>query len=165
MKNENGITLVSLIVTVIVLIMLAGISVGETYNSLKDVRDNDSLVELGIVRHAITEEYSKNIVLNTNNFVGEKIDNVSKKIDLPIKSNLSETSEEIDDFYTNAQIYSFENLDDYYYRLSPANLENIGIEDSEETYIVNYKTGEVYNETKKTTSSSKLLYLPSTLNN
>ena len=31
------------------------------------------------------------------------------------------------------------------------------------TYIVNYKTGEVYNETKQATSASELLYLPSTV--
>ena len=33
-----------------------------------------------------------------------------------------------------------------YYRLSPTDLEKIGIENSEDTYIVNYITGEVINE-------------------
>ena len=38
----------------------------------------------------------------------------------------------------------------------------MGVGDVKHTYIVNYKTAEVYNETKKVTSDFRLLYLPST---
>ena len=35
----------------------------------------------------------------------------------------------------------------------------LGIKKEEDTFIVNYKTGEVINETKKTTKSGKALYI------
>ncbi len=48
-----------------------------------------------------------------------------------------------------------------YYRLTPTDLEKLKIEsddDTKYTYIVNYSTGEVYNETKQKTSLGKTLY-------
>ena len=37
--------------------------------------------------------------------------------------------------------------------------KELGITDIKDTYIVNYKTGEVYNETQKTTNDGNILYI------
>lgn len=36
-----------------------------------------------------------------------------------------------------------------YYRINNEQFKELGITDIKDTYIVNYKTGEVYNETQK----------------
>ena len=38
-------------------------------------------------------------------------------------------------------------------------LENLGITDEKDIYIVNYKTGEVINKTQKVTNKGKALYV------
>ena len=48
-----------------------------------------------------------------------------------------------------------------YYRLTPKNLTELSILNSEHTYIINYYTGEVYNETKKNTTDGLVLYIKS----
>ena len=49
-----------------------------------------------------------------------------------------------------------------YYRLRKLDLSELGLSSNDVTnssYIVNYSTGEVYNETSKTTKSGKVLYV------
>ena len=47
-----------------------------------------------------------------------------------------------------------------YKRLNKTDLENLGVIGEEDnTYIVNYSTGEVINETVKTTNNGKALYI------
>ena len=46
-----------------------------------------------------------------------------------------------------------------YYRINNEQFKELGITDIKDTYIVNYKTGEVYNETQKTTNDGNILYI------
>ena len=46
-----------------------------------------------------------------------------------------------------------------YKKLSTTDLENLGITKEEDTFIVNYKTGEVINASIKVTKSGKALYI------
>ena len=46
-----------------------------------------------------------------------------------------------------------------YKELSISDLEKLGVTNEEDTFIVNYKTGEVINATKKVTESGKALYV------
>ena len=46
-----------------------------------------------------------------------------------------------------------------YKKLSKDDLEKLGITGEEDTFIVNYNTGEVINETLKVTKSEKALYI------
>ena len=54
--------------------------------------------------------------------------------------------------------------EEYYYKLAPDKLREIGITNTRDTYIVNYKTGEVINESKKKIND-KPLYLIGTNGN
>jgi len=173
-KIEKGITLVSLSITVIVLFILTGIGIGSSYEIIDQVKDDKLIGELGIVNQAITQQYSKAVALNQIKigksesqvifFVGERIENNNNGIDLPVKENIS-LENGVDEFYKKATEFNFDYQEDFYYRLTPDDLDKIGVQNSLDTYIVNYKTGEVYNETRKVTkTSSKLLYLPSQLN-
>ncbi len=168
MKKNEGITLVSLTITVILLLVLAGMGLNVSYITIKDVRNNRLNTELGMVRQAITERYSMAVAVNKANisvsepsvsfWVGEKVE-ASNPIILPERTEII-SNQEVEEFYSKCGIYYYSYQEEFYYRLTPDDLEKIGIAHANYTYVVNYKTGEVYNETKKIDRDSNLLYLP-----
>lgn len=172
-KSEKGITLMVLTVTIIVLLILAGVGLNTGLTSLNDVKSNQLNAELSMVRQAIVERYAEAVAVNQTEklpsealvsfWMGERIENFSE-IQLPEKSSVKE-NEDVNDFYGKTTQYVCKYQEDYYYRLTPENLKQMGIADAEHTYIVNYKTGEVYNETKKVDGNSELLYLPAMTSN
>lgn len=170
MKNNSGVTLISLVVTILILGILAGMAVVSVRTTITDVKDSKFNTELGLVRQAVTEQYSKakNVgqtkTLKSEEqvsfWVGERITDFYD-IDLPEESSIIENSD-VTEFYNMAANYSCEYQEDFYYRLTPDMLKQIGVNDAEDTYVVNYGTSEVYNETQKINSLSELLYLPKT---
>lgn len=158
-KKENGITLASLTMMVIIMFILIGTTVNLVYRGLNDYRDEKLEIELGIVRQAITEKYRKYIDLKIENaneyFVGEIIDVGDLK--LPTESK---DSDNLIKFVKMNPTYESE----CYYRITPSDMENLNIRDVEDTYIVNYSTGEVYNETKKVNSKKEPLYIRGVVN-
>lgn len=186
-KKEKGITLISLSVTVIILLILAGTGMTVVYTGINEVKDNKLQTELGIVRQAIMEQYGlaqavqKTKVLASEPavsfWVGDRID-PSDPIYIPTNDSINPEDQNAQIFIdkvTNRVTPTYQ--EEFYYRLNAEQLKQIGvgnktvIKDDEETetgvskytYIVNYSTGEVYNETKKVTSTHNLLYLPSTV--
>ena len=168
MKKNNGVTLISLVITILVLGILAGVAIVSTRTTVNDVKDSQFNTELGIVRQAITEQYGKAMAVKqvkvpvseepVSFFVGERITDFYD-IDLPEQSSIIANAD-VNEFYNNMTSYSCEYQEDFYYRLSPAVLEQIGINDTQDNYIVNYSTGEVYNESEQVNSLDELLYLP-----
>ena len=79
-KSQKGITLVALVVTVIVLLILAGIGIGELSNNNEDItqtKDTMSLAELNKVQQVVIENYLKYIQIKNEHIltgVGQKID-------------------------------------------------------------------------------------------
>ena len=148
--REEGITLVSLVITVIVLIILAGVGVYAGVQSIREASSDKLESELGMVQHAVFQQYYSYTVSKDGKYiVGEPV-NISE-IDA-IESEMGITmqkGEEIEDLP----------IGEKYYRLTPTLLESIGIEGSEDTYIVDYSTGEVLNETVKKTVTGIVLYL------
>lgn len=153
-KNENGITLVALVITIIVIAILAGISLNLGLDSINSTKDRQLKAELQIIEQAIMIEYTKAVQLDNieegvvpNNFTGELISGVPS-----IALNNGNTW-----FFADKpeQAVGYKS----YFRLTPEHLVNLEIENSEYTYIVNYYTGEVYNETKQVTSTGEDLYI------
>ena len=146
-KNE-GITMVSLVVTIIVMLIIAGISVGGAIRGHRETEDVAEMSELNMVQHIILERYTKTKLT---------------KEDLPGTSFTSQA--DLDAIIDAIELASGEEIQlkdsDYsnYKRLNQADLEDLGISKEEDIYIVNYKTGEVINETKKITNSGKVLYI------
>lgn len=168
MKKNNGITLMALIITVVVMTILTGVGFELTYTEIKKVKDSRLQSELGIIKQAVTEQYFKAVTLNKTTqlateaqdpiWIGERVTSDSPIL-LPVRENLDETDESIA-FYEKVNNHVVVYQEDCYYRLSPSDQAGMGITDSKDVYIVNYGTGEVYNESEKITSAFQLLYLP-----
>lgn len=151
-KNEKGITLVALVITIVVTIMLASITMTLGMDSVNSTKDRKLQSELQMVGQATITEYSKALELNyikedgtiPANFIGENIDISS--ISLPGGKSWALSSSEAVGYKS-------------YFRLSPEKLKELEILNSEHTYIINYYTGEVYNETKEKASNGEALYI------
>ena len=136
MKKNRGITMVALVITIVVLLIIAGISIGAGNNAIKN-----SKFRLGTSFNKATEEEKTNRV-NTakSEFTGEEI--VDGNI---FNNNTKITTEKIKEDNTN-------NI--YYYKLSTQNLMDMGLknvksDEKDGYYIVKYdlknSTIEIYN--------------------
>ena len=112
-----------------------------------------------MIQHAILERYTKS-KLTHEELPGTNI----------AKTEVEKTIQEINNL-ANTNI-SLKGNDGNYKELSQTDLENLGITDEKDIYIVNYKTGEVINnkeekneevktgqETQKVTNKGKALYV------
>lgn len=151
-NSEKGITIVALTITVIVLIILASISIEWGIDSIKQSEDSKLETELNMMQHAILETYTKNMVQSqviSQELPGERIDDYEKVQELVEDSITLEISD-----YNNIDEYS------YYYKFNTEeDFSKIGVKNSKDTYIVNYKTGEVVNITTPKKSDGTLLYI------
>lgn len=153
-KNEKGITLVALVITIMVLLVLAGIGINLGFDSVKKARDTKLASELNMVQHAILETYTKYQVqaqVVEQDLPGTKITDYGQ---VELKAF------EFTDLLKVTSYTENMNNDEYYYELSTASdFKTLGITENEDTYIVNYKTGEVMNITTPKKSDKVLLYV------
>lgn len=160
-KSQNGITLIALVVTIIVLIILASIGIGELSNNKEDVaqtKNTIALSELSKVQQVIIENYLKYVQLKNDSVltnVGTKIEEVEEYNE--INNKLKQISE--DNF--SLSVPFSEDVDKSYYKLSGENLKALGLENihNNDVYVVNYSTGEVFNYTQKKTATGEVLYV------
>lgn len=143
-RKEKGISLVALTVTIIILMIIAGISIGGSIIGVRETEESTQISELTIIQHAILERYTSSI-LTKEELPGTVIE----------KSEVQKIIDEINEICK--EDITLKGTE--YKRLTEQDLKNIGIENEEYTYIVNYKTGEVINESIKTTESKKALYV------
>ncbi|MCX4302448.1 MAG: hypothetical protein OSJ66_00320 [Clostridia bacterium] len=150
-KNEKGITLVALILTIIITIMIAGITINLGMDSINSTRDRKLQAELEMVGQATITEYSKAMELGyikegstqiPQNFIGTPTSNPEA---LPTGTWALSDSEAVG--YKS------------YFVLNPQALEKLEILNSNHTYIINYYTGEVFNQTKQKSSQGQTLYI------
>ena len=137
MKNNKGITIVVLVITIVILLILAGISLGSgntiiKNSKLENIKTNMLLIEgkgkiyvekasfdLGTTIDSQTqEEKGKRIEKAKSELVGEEI-----VVDENSENNIFSNNINI----TNAQIQADNTNYIYYYKLSTENLENMGI--------------------------------------
>lgn len=146
LKNCKGITIVSLVVTVVVLLIVTMVSINFGITGINETNDAKLTSELQMVQHAILEQYTKyKTTKDTVYLVGNKITDAEVN---QIANELGIVLVDIPDTYSNQD----------YYRLDKASLTAIGIQDSSDEYIINYISGEVINITKKKTSENVPLY-------
>ena len=160
LKNNKGITMVALVVTIIVILILAGISIGQgdkaiKISQLENLRTNMLLIQTK----------SKEYLENANFNLGTNIDNVTEEEKTnrvnKAKENLKGT--EITDgniFDGNINITTEQITQDntnyiYYYKLTTEDLEKMGLKNVESNdkkgwYIVKYDIkndeAEIYNQ-------------------
>ena len=147
-KDNKGITLISLGLIILLLLIISSITIYTGINEIRNAEEIKEISELEMVSHAVFQRYTNYIKTNNNSFlIGQKLNNdeinqISSQLGVSLVLIPSSYSEEIK----------------AYYRLNPEDLKQIGINDSQDTYIVNYLTGEAINETKKKTDTGKVLY-------
>lgn len=148
MESNKGITLISLVITMIVLLILGGISLTVGNNMIEEAQDKKLTSELNMVQHAILEQYAKYKTTKDTSYI-----KVGNKMELAEVKNIANSIGielvNIPDSYSNKD----------YYKLDKLSLLKIGIENTEDEYIVNYISGEAINNTKKYTSDNKALYV------
>lgn len=158
-KSQKGITLVALVVTVIVLLILAGIGIGELSNNNEDItqtKDTMSLAELNKVQQVVIENYLKYIQIKNEHIltgVGQKIDEEKYN---EINNKLKQISN--NEFHL---IDFSDNTDESYYMLNGDDLKSLGLQNihNNDVYVVNYSTGEVFNYTQQKNASGDILYI------
>lgn len=145
-KEEKGITIVSLVITVIVLLIISAVGVNMGINGINSVKDSKLSGELQMVQHAVLEQYTKyKTTRNSVYLVGTKI---TKEETLDLANEMGVILVNIPDTYSNKD----------YYKLDKKALEQIGVEDATDEYVVNYISGEVMNITVKKTTNNSPLY-------
>lgn len=130
LTSDKGITLATLVITIIVLLILAGVTITIGSFSTDSYKDNILESEIMMVQTAIHNQYEKYLT--------------TKDKDLLVGTKCDENGNE--------------NTNGEYNLLKPKDLEEIGMENPKDTYIVNYKTGEVINKTS-TKSDGTILQL------
>lgn len=151
LKENKGITIVALVVTIVILLILASVTINGVIQGRDEAKENKLLSELSMVQHAVTQRYTKyELTKDRDVLVGTKIQ-TSTLENVPNTINWKVT-----------QFDEINNPEREYYRVNKSDLVKLGLSGDDKTdssYVVNYFTGEVYNETSKQTKSGKVLYL------
>ena len=155
LKSQKGITLMALVITIIVLLIIAGIGIGEIAGNTGDIKQTEdvlALSELKKIQQAVLENYIKYKQLgNGNLFIGDSVEN-------------SIAQQELDEIKPGESLKANtqdNNLENKYYKLTAGKLKLLGLNNinNKDEYIVNYSTGEVFNITKKKTAQNEALYI------
>ena len=151
LKENKGITIIALVVTIVVLLILASVTINGVIQGVDESEENKLLSEISMVQNAITQRYTKyKLTKDRDMLVGTRIQ-TSTLEDVPNTITWKVT-----------QFDETNNPEKEYYRLSKLDLSKLGLsgdDKSHSSYVVNYSTGEVYNETSKQTKSGKVLYV------
>lgn len=170
-KSENGVTVAILAVTIVVLIIILGISLSYGTGSLKQTTDRKTQGELEMVQQAVANKY---MLLLTQKNDG-KIPSTTITADVKKESDTERPDELIGTRLATTNFittYGFTDVtplvnyssttvpltfERYYYSLDESDLKTLGIEKNNEndrnsikrTFIVNYGTGEVFDTANK----------------
>lgn len=161
LKNNKGITLMALIITIIVLSIITVIGIGASTGmrgNINESKEAMTTTELSKIQQAVLENYVKYKQMNQERFLkGEKIsydDALEEFNQLGLDSN------------QKLKVASYNITTDtdpslFYYELNKMHLKEMGLQNinNDDKYIVNYSSGEVFNITKKKTSSGTVLYV------
>lgn len=153
-KKEKGITMIALVITIIVLLILATITITTGVINTKGTKDVVLEAELKMIHHAVLERYTKwKVTKKDDALVGKAIENSQKVQEILDKTT---SGEKVKVNYDSLEGIPIENR---YYEMDEKDLEQIGVKKAKYNYIVNYRTGEVINKTKLKTSAGNPLYI------
>ena len=163
MKNNRGITLIALAITIIVITIIASVGTYSGVQALRDSKENAQLSEVGMGQQAVLQNYTKYKTTGNDEYlVGTAITNYDEVTNVINELN-SKSSETINlkldySYYYYAGHGGMDGNQYYYYELNAEDLKKLGITQEEDVFIVNYATGEVINKTLLVTRTGKTLY-------
>ena len=134
LKNNKGVTVISLIIVVIILVLLASITVYEA-NGLIAMTKKQSIATNLLLIQAKVRIINEQVVF-------EKDEN--KKQELLVGTKLSDDQQTLNSL-KEKQVIPSDDTGEKYYRLSQNDLNNMGLEaiDASDGYVVNYETEEI----------------------
>ena len=135
MKKEQGITLVSVVVMIVILAIIASLSIitsTRTVNEAKDLKKEENIVMIQAVVNRVGAK------LETAGYLTPADTKIYGK-----RLNDSIISELIGGAGGSYSMVNGENIEDWYV-LEQDDLEEMGVSYVNESYFVNYHTGEVY---------------------
>lgn len=133
MRNNKGITIVTLVITIVILLIIAGVSVEIGNISVTAYKDNILESEAKEVQSVAISQYQKYLAVKDKSILlGKKCDE---------NGNETENGE--------------------YYLLDINVLQELGMDKPKDTYIVKYSTGEVINKTTPQNSKGEAIHLRS----
>ena len=129
-KNQKGLTLISLIVMIVVLLILAVVTYKTVNINQEEAKGHTLESEIKMVQNAVLQRKTEADLTRTSydDLPGE---NISK--------------EEVQQIMSDNVL---KGEDGEYKSLTPDTIQELGISSTEDTYIVNYRTGEVINQSK-----------------
>lgn len=149
MRKENGITIIVLVITIIVLMIIAGISINEGGKSINMSKLENLKTNMLLIK-AKAKEYAE----NANFKLGTNIDSLSsedkdKRIETALKELTGEKVSEADyNILENIKI-DISNIPEYvyYYKLTDDNLKQLGLGsiklEKDEFYIIEYNIKDI----------------------
>lgn len=140
MKNNKGITMISLVIIIIVLLILAGISITTGTINIKETNQNKYQIDIGIIYNAICQRYT------TVSLTGEELPG----------QKLTSTSSEIKEFEKATGLTVASGDEGEYYKLNKEDMVKLGIDNAIDEYIVNYKKGQVLNLSRYLENGEKI---------
>ncbi len=166
-EKNGGVTLVVLVITIIVLLILAGITLNFGLSTIYEVTDDRTGTELAMVEQALVQQYTLLITQNQDDRIATEIsENVlleddTDRPEILIGTRIADVST-LNSYGFAKYIVDYINTSDmtyeeYYYLLDQSDLEALGVkynseedqENQERSYIVNYSTGEVFDIVNK----------------
>ncbi len=155
LKNNKGVTVVSLIIVVVILVLLASITVYEA-NGLITITKKQSITTNLLLIQAKVRIINEQVVF-------EKDD--EKKKELLVGTKLSEDASTLNSL-KEKKVIPNEDTGENYYLLSQSDLDNMGLEaiDASDGYVVNYETEEIIYIYGVQTEGGVYLYKLSELN-
>ena len=149
-ENNRGVTLIALSITIIVLIIISGITITVGSYNAKKAKENKLLTEVIMVQNAVLQRKTKAELIN-GHYPGQKLTEIGINIDEVISKLNLEMAEGTE------PIVKKDNNSSNYYLLSNENggIKELNIKNTEDEYIVNYVTGELINYTNLVTEAGK----------
>lgn len=172
-RKKDGITLGVLVVTIIVLLIILGISLNYGLSTLHEVTDDRTGTEISMVQQAVIQQYTLLITENEDGKIATEISSdvtLEEDEDRPLTligtriTDISTLSSNgfvqylVDYIDTSEMTY-----EEYYYLIDENDMRELGISQNNETgeevtdrsYIINYSTGEVFDIANKTYYTSQ----------
>ena len=182
--NNRGVTLVALVITIVVLMIILTITINYGLSELHNVADKKIESELGIVQEAVMQRYA---LAKSSNELGIKATSINSNTTLAsdtgrpkslLGTRIAKSEDVLGYGFSGVTLKSNysagaddKNYEDYYYLLSEADANELGIEkghtaeasdamtSKDLNYIVNYSTGEVFDiANKKYYNSDDYIY-------
>ena len=145
-RKKNGITLVALVITIVLLLIIAGISITGTIRGEKQTKESVAVSELNMVQHAILERKTK-AQLTKEELPGQSV----------TSTQIQQVIDEIEK--KSGTTISLKGNTEDYKLLNAEALQDLGMENYKSEYIVNYSTGEVIDITIQVTEDGEVLYI------